>query len=72
MKPTWVCHHCGRHGHIRPYSLKLDGNKVNRKQLFPKWNVKPNPYPQQLWRVKPKFSGHIFCTSLRVSSREDW
>jgi len=22
-KSPWICHHCGRYGHIRPYCYKL-------------------------------------------------
>jgi polyhydroxyalkanoate synthesis regulator phasin len=35
---SWVCHHCGRKGHIRPYCFKLYG--------YPKWFHQPEHGPE--------------------------
>ena len=66
---TWVCHHCGRYGHLKPYCYKLYG--------FPKDALKaPIPkaraHNKKVWRLKKNESAQIAHTSLRVSSKEDW
>jgi hypothetical protein len=68
----WVCHHCGRKGHIRPFCFKLHG--------YPKWyqqgeSEQPKPKAPQTkkeWKPKSEEASLIAHTSLRVSSREDW
>ncbi|KAK2429756.1 putative mitochondrial protein [Trifolium repens] len=73
----WVCHHCGKRGHIRPFCYKLHG--------YPNQEPKPNGVQEENaikkeWRPKeenvrlPKEEnvGLIAHTSLRASSREDW
>ncbi|KAK2421131.1 gag-protease polyprotein [Trifolium repens] len=65
---SWVCHHCGRKGHIRPYCFKLYG--------YPKWfhQLEHGPEVQSAkkeWKPKSEETGLIAHTSLRVSSRED-
>ncbi|KAK2459144.1 putative mitochondrial protein [Trifolium repens] len=72
----WVCHHCGKRGHIRPFCYKLHG--------YPNQEPKPNGVQEENaikkeWRPKeenvrlPKEEnvGLIAHTSLRASSRED-
>ncbi|PNX61350.1 gag-protease polyprotein, partial [Trifolium pratense] len=70
----WVCHYCGRRGHIRPFCYKLYG--------YPERKSQPRPIAVQKkeWRPKSEDAEEIpnkneVCliahTSLRVSSRED-
>ena len=34
-KPTWVCHFCGKSGHIRPNSYKLQAaKKANKLKVY--------------------------------------
>jgi hypothetical protein len=66
---SWVCHHCGRKGHIRPYCFKLYG--------YPKWFHQPEHSSEvqsakKEWKPKSEEIGLIAHTSLRVPSREDW
>ncbi|XP_045792093.1 uncharacterized protein LOC123886861 [Trifolium pratense] len=71
----WVCHYCGRRGHIRPFCYKLYG--------YPERMSQPRPIPIQKKEWKPKSEDAeaipkknevclIAHTSLRVSSREYW
>ncbi|WJX12614.1 hypothetical protein P8452_03091 [Trifolium repens] len=73
----WVCHHCGKRGHIRPFCYKLYG--------YPNQEHKPNMVQEEsvvkkMWRPKEENAelpieedvGLIAHTSLRASSREDW
>ncbi|KAK2355658.1 gag-protease polyprotein [Trifolium repens] len=65
----WVCHHCGKRGHIRPFCYKLYG--------YPNQEPKPNVVQEENvikkeWRPKEENVGLIAHTSLRASSREDW
>ncbi|WJX52063.1 hypothetical protein P8452_38207 [Trifolium repens] len=73
----WVCHHCGKKGHIRPFCYKLYG--------YPNQKVKPNVVQEESvvkkeWRPKEDNAGLpieeniglIAHTSLRASSWEDW
>ncbi|KAK2364020.1 putative mitochondrial protein [Trifolium repens] len=73
----WVCHHCGKRGHIRPFCYKLYG--------YPNQEHKPNMVQEEsvvkkMWRPKEENVelpieedvGLIAHTSLRASSREDW
>ncbi|WJX62247.1 hypothetical protein P8452_47261 [Trifolium repens] len=73
----WVCHHCGKRGHIRPFCYKLYG--------YPNQEPKPNVVQEENvikkeWRPKEENAelhkeenvGLIAHTSLRASSREDW
>ncbi|KAK2417459.1 putative mitochondrial protein [Trifolium repens] len=73
----WVCHHCGKRGHIRPFCYKLYG--------YPNQEHKPNMVQEEsvvkkMWRPKEESAelpkeenvGLIAHTSLRASSREDW
>ncbi|KAK2369181.1 gag-protease polyprotein [Trifolium repens] len=46
---SWVCHHCGRKGHIRPYCFKLHG--------YPEWYQEAKPEPEVInvkkeWKPK--------------------
>ncbi|KAK2391549.1 gag-protease polyprotein [Trifolium repens] len=72
----WVCHHCGKRGHIRPFCYKLYG--------YPNQKHKPNMVQEEsgvkkMWRPKEENAelpieedvGLIAHTSLRDSSRED-
>jgi hypothetical protein len=66
---TWVCHHCGRYGHLKPYCYKLYGfPKDALKGQIPKARA----HNKKVWRVKKNESAQIAHTSLRVSSKEDW
>src|ERR1044072_680483 len=66
---TWVCHHCGRYGHLKPYCYKLYGfPKDALKAQIPKAKA----HNKKVWRVKKNESAQISHTSLRVSSKEDW
>ncbi|KAK2428718.1 putative mitochondrial protein [Trifolium repens] len=73
----WVCHHCGKRGHIRPFCYKLHGYPNQE----PKPNVvqEKNPIKKELRPIEdsvgePKEENVwlIAHTSLRASSREDW
>ena len=65
---TWICHYCGRYGHLRPYCYKLHG--------YPKISAKPQApkiknHKKKEWKAKVEVPGLIAHTSLRVSSKED-
>ncbi|KAK2371769.1 gag-protease polyprotein [Trifolium repens] len=65
----WVCHHCGKRGHIRPFCYKLYG--------YPDQKPQPNVVQKEeviKKELKPKGENVslIAHTSLRASSREDW
>jgi hypothetical protein len=65
---SWVCHHYGRKGHIRPYCFKLYG--------YPDWYHQPEygstaQSVRKEWKPKSEEIGVIAHTSLKVSSRED-
>ncbi|GAU51065.1 hypothetical protein TSUD_411780 [Trifolium subterraneum] len=65
----WICHYCGRKGHIRPFYFRLYG--------FPRWYSNPryesdSSNAKKEWKPKANDVAHIAHTSLRVSSRNDW
>ncbi|KAK2356433.1 hypothetical protein QL285_093765 [Trifolium repens] len=65
----WICHHCGKRGHIRPFCYKLYG--------YPDQKPQPNVVHEseaikKEWKPKGENVGLIAHTSLRASSREDW
>ncbi|KAK2379434.1 putative mitochondrial protein [Trifolium repens] len=65
----WVCHHCGKRGHIRPFCYKLYG--------YPDQKPQPNVVQKEEvikkeWKLKGENVSLIAHTSLRASSREDW
>jgi hypothetical protein len=65
----WICHYCGRRGHIRPFCFRLYG--------FPRWYNNPryesdSSNTKKEWKPKANDAAHIAHTSLRVSSRNDW
>ncbi|KAK2410100.1 putative mitochondrial protein [Trifolium repens] len=73
----WVCHHCGKRGHIRPFCYKLHGypnQKPNQNVTHEKTIVKKEWRPIEENAALPKEEdvGLIAHTSLRASSREDW
>ncbi|KAK2445248.1 putative mitochondrial protein [Trifolium repens] len=73
----WVCHHCGKRGHIRPFCYKLHGypnQKPNQNVTHEKTIVKKEWRPIEESAALPKVEGVglIAHTSLRASSREDW
>ncbi|KAK2429638.1 putative mitochondrial protein [Trifolium repens] len=73
----WVCHHCGKRGHIRPFCYKLHGypnQKPNQNVTHEKTIVKKEWRPIEESAALPKEEdvGLIAHTSLRASSREDW
>ena len=66
---TWICHYCGRYGHLRPYCYKLHGYP----RMLPKSQVpKVKNHKKREWKDKNEVSALIAHTSLRVSSKEDW
>ncbi|KAK2364787.1 putative mitochondrial protein [Trifolium repens] len=73
----WVCHHCGKRGHIRPFCYKLHGypnQKPNQNVTHEKTIVKKEWRPIEESAALPKVEGVglIAHISLRASSREDW
>ncbi|WJX28775.1 hypothetical protein P8452_17454 [Trifolium repens] len=65
----WVCHHCGKRGHIRPFCYRLYG--------YPNQKSQPNVMQEEEvikkeWKPRGENVGLIAHTSLRASSREDW
>ncbi|KAK2437932.1 putative mitochondrial protein [Trifolium repens] len=73
----WVCHHCGKRGHIRPFCYKLHdypNQKPNQNVTHEKTIVKKEWRPIEENAALPKEEdvGLISHTSLRASSREDW
>ncbi|KAK2417316.1 putative mitochondrial protein [Trifolium repens] len=73
----WVCHHCGKRGHIRPFCYRLHGfpnQKSNQDGIHEKTIVKKEWRPIEESATLPKEEdvGLIAHTSLRASSREDW
>ncbi|KAK2373607.1 putative mitochondrial protein [Trifolium repens] len=73
----WVCHHCGKRGHIRPFCYKLHGypnQKPNQNVTHEKTIVKKEWRPIEESAALPKEEdvGLISHISLRASSREDW
>jgi len=65
----WVCHHCKRKGHIRPFCFKLYGypDQSRHKSRDPeKKNVKKN------WTLKSNNAGLMVHTFLGTSSSDIW
>ncbi|GAU46879.1 hypothetical protein TSUD_25960 [Trifolium subterraneum] len=65
----WICHYCGRKGHIRPLCYKLYG--------YPKQSIKQKPEAEVVktmkeWKPKEKDVILIAHTSPRASSKKDW
>ncbi|WJX62830.1 hypothetical protein P8452_47785 [Trifolium repens] len=65
----WVCHHCGKRGHIRPFCYNLYG--------YPDQKLQPNVVQKEEvikkeWKPKGENVSLIAHKSLRESSREDW
>ncbi|WJX67153.1 hypothetical protein P8452_51646 [Trifolium repens] len=65
----WVCHHCGKKGHIRPFCFRLHGYPKHWEQSK---TVPKRETIKKEWRPKSENVGLIAHTSLRTSSREDW
>jgi hypothetical protein len=66
----WVCHHCGKKGHIRPFCFKLHGYPKwyqHEKKKLPKVVV---PEVRKEWKPKTEEASLIAHISLRASSRE--
>jgi hypothetical protein len=70
----WVCHHCGKRGHIRPYCFKLYG--------YPQWyhhntaeqvNT-PTHQSEKEWKPKlvNKETAQIAHIALKATSRNCW
>src|ERR1044072_7907454 len=68
-KAKWVCHYCGRYGHIKPYCYRLHGYPDTTPK---KVHLKTRQSVKKGWRVKVKETAQIAHTSLKVSSKEDW
>ncbi|GAU37844.1 hypothetical protein TSUD_57040 [Trifolium subterraneum] len=76
----WVCHYCGRKGHIRPFCYKLYGypNRKPRHIVTPiqkEWKPK-NEDVSSILKIdgtlnKDQVASLIAHTSFRASSRED-
>jgi hypothetical protein len=64
----WICHHCGKRGHIRPFCYKLYGYPNHKQQPTTSTGVGAG---QKVWKPKSENMGLIAHTSLRASSRED-
>ncbi|KAK2457508.1 putative mitochondrial protein [Trifolium repens] len=70
----WVCHHCGKRGHIRPYCFKLYG--------YPQWyhhNTSEQvntstQQPEKEWKPKleNKETAQIAHIALKATSRNCW
>jgi hypothetical protein len=65
----WICHHCGKKGHIRPFCYKLNGYPNHRQKPKTSYGVGAG---KKEWKPKSENVGLIAHTSLRASSREDW
>src|ERR1044072_5238622 len=66
---TWVCHYCGRSGHLRPYCYRLYGYpKVTSKAQV----LNAKVHSKKEWKIKKEESALIAHISLRVSFKEDW
>ncbi|MCH90922.1 gag-pol polyprotein, partial [Trifolium medium] len=68
-RQPWVCHYCGRKGHIKPFCFKLYG--------YPNRPLQSKPAPVEIktkkeWKPKDDDVSLIAHTSFRASSREDW
>ena len=52
-RPRWVCHYCGRKGHIRPFCYRLYGRNVRQHRSIHR-NVSSHQQPATRleWRVK--------------------
>jgi len=56
-KSPWICHHCGRYGHIRPYCYKLYG--YPQPHVHPKVSGK-SVQARKEWKLKtPKVSSSV-------------
>jgi len=64
--PSWMCHHCNKECHIKPFCYKLYGYPSQRQ---PGSHEPVASSVKKVWR--PKCVGLIAHTSLRVSSSED-
>ncbi|KAK2357265.1 hypothetical protein QL285_094555 [Trifolium repens] len=64
----WVCHHCGKRGHIRPFCYRLYGYPNQRPQPN---DVQEDESIKKEWKPKEENVGLIAHTSLGASSRED-
>jgi len=65
----WICHHCNKKGHIRPFCFKLYGypNQSGHKSRNPKKkHIKKN------WIPKCNHVGLMVHTSLETSSSDVW
>lgn len=38
-RASWVCHYCGRKGHIKPYIYKLYVRPFYHNYSCPSWNI---------------------------------
>jgi len=47
-RPRWVCHHCGRRGHIRPFCYRLYGRNLHRHQSS-HMQAQPSRSPYLAW-----------------------
>lgn len=70
-KSSWMFHHCGRYGHIRPFCSRLYGypQSCNHPRLNKRKGKKTQA--KKVWKSKEIITCLITHSSLRVSSRED-
>jgi hypothetical protein len=66
---SWICHHCGKKGHIRPFCYKLYGYPKHFREFTPE---PPILKTRSEWKPKGESVALIAHTSFRASSREDW
>src|ERR1044072_4659695 len=68
-KAIWICHYCGRYGHLKPYCYRLHGYPGATSNAHIR---KVRKSTKKAWRIKGIESAQISHTSLKVSSKEDW
>jgi hypothetical protein len=64
---SWVCHHCGERGHIRPFCFKLHG--------YPEWynetgTTSSVPNKKKEWKTKSDETGLVAHATDKASSQE--
>ncbi|GAA0157377.1 hypothetical protein LIER_14656 [Lithospermum erythrorhizon] len=62
-KKKWICHHCGKKGHIRPYCYKLYGRNIHQHGQIPHIQNSKIAHHKE-WRVKRVDSG--------VAQHKEW
>jgi len=65
----WVCHHCGRKGHVRPFCFELYGYPNQAEHESPEPVVRN---AKKMWKSKSDNVGLMAHISLRTSSKKNW